>query len=76
MSLRQRVPFKFSDDGTEDDHILDEQGMQCVPISLGEITNLSIEQEELIEKLRQQSDAATRQYTALVQIVIALSCLL
>ncbi|EED82316.1 predicted protein [Postia placenta Mad-698-R] len=59
MSLRQRVPFKFSDDGTEDDHILDEQ-----------------EQEELIEKLRQQSDAATRQYTALVQIVIALSCLL
>lgn len=27
MSIRQRIPFKYSDESTDDDHILDEQGM-------------------------------------------------
>ncbi|GJE98414.1 hypothetical protein PsYK624_146440 [Phanerochaete sordida] len=66
MSIRQRVPFKFSDDGyaiDETGHILDEQGM-------------AVEQEEVIQKLRDTSEKRNAQYALLLQALVALSVLL
>ncbi|PCH40055.1 hypothetical protein WOLCODRAFT_162055, partial [Wolfiporia cocos MD-104 SS10] len=63
MSLRQRIPFRFSGDDNTDDaddtRILDEQ-----------------EQEEVIAHLRAQSHASAQRDARLVQAVLALSCLL
>ncbi|KAK7681527.1 hypothetical protein QCA50_015259 [Cerrena zonata] len=60
MSVRQRIPFKFSEDTQEEDqHILDEQ-----------------EQEELIQKLKEESDVHNAQYLMVLQALIGLSSIL
>ncbi|CAL1712586.1 unnamed protein product [Somion occarium] len=60
MSIRQRIPFKFTEDTQDEDiHILDEQ-----------------EQEELIQKLKEESDARNAQYRLLLQTVLGLSATL
>ncbi|KZT09118.1 uncharacterized protein LAESUDRAFT_748343 [Laetiporus sulphureus 93-53] len=61
MSLRQRVPFQSSAEN-------EQQGEEHILDDQ--------EQQELIEGLRRQSDAATSQYLFLVQAVIGLSLLL
>ncbi|KAI0917268.1 hypothetical protein AcW2_007447 [Taiwanofungus camphoratus] len=81
MSLRQRIPFKLSENNedTSNDRILDEQGMhvagQCLP-HLGDTVTNNKEQEEVIERLQTQSNTANNQYMLLCQVVIGLSCLL
>ncbi|TFY83376.1 hypothetical protein EWM64_g640 [Hericium alpestre] len=59
-SLRQRIPFNFSNDSDgEDTHILDEQ-----------------EQEELIQRLRAQNYDSNELYLRILSIAVALSCFL
>ncbi|KAI0076348.1 hypothetical protein K474DRAFT_1684890 [Panus rudis PR-1116 ss-1] len=60
MSIRQRIPFKFSEDATgEEDRILDEQ-----------------EQEELIQKLKSESESRTTQYTLTIHVLLGLCYIL
>ncbi|KAH9936380.1 uncharacterized protein B0H18DRAFT_1113779 [Fomitopsis serialis] len=76
MSIRQRIPFRFSEN-PEDDHVLDEQGASCLARHEHNVVEpASAEQEELIESLKNQSYAAASQYMLLGQVVITLSTLL
>ncbi|KAI0712144.1 hypothetical protein C8Q76DRAFT_622003 [Earliella scabrosa] len=58
-AVRQRVPFRFSEDDEQDGHILDEQ-----------------EQEELIGRLRQESETSNSIYYMGLQVVLGLSLLI
>ncbi|KAI0648034.1 hypothetical protein C8Q79DRAFT_548549 [Trametes meyenii] len=58
-AVRQRIPFRFSEDEGSEGHILDEQ-----------------EQEEVIERLREQSAGSNTVYLIGLQGVIGLSILL
>lgn len=81
MTLRQRIPFKFQNESEdEDEHVLDEQGTYMMPPNCSTYrfnsSQFFAEQEELIEDLRKQGDLASRQYLILLQVMLALSCLL
>ncbi|KAI0354992.1 hypothetical protein OH77DRAFT_1404123 [Trametes cingulata] len=58
-AIRQRVPFRYSEDGEQEGHVLNEQ-----------------EQEEVIERLRQESAGSNAAYLVGLQAVIGLSFLL
>ncbi|KAI1789640.1 hypothetical protein LXA43DRAFT_1020551 [Ganoderma leucocontextum] len=58
-AMRQRVPFRFSEDGDSDGRVLDEQ-----------------EQEQVIDRLRQQNEDSHTVYCMGLQVVIGISLLM
>lgn len=77
-TLHKRLTFKISDDHLglpeEDTRILDEQGLtfvmhsQTVPMLMSHI-----EQEEIVQRLRQANTASNRQYLNFLRVILSLS---
>ncbi|KAI0372190.1 hypothetical protein BV20DRAFT_940340 [Pilatotrama ljubarskyi] len=57
--MRQRIPFRFSEDGEQEGHIMDEQ-----------------EQDQVIDRLRQESVSSNTTYLLGLQAVVGLSIVL
>ena len=74
-NLRKRVTFSY-DDKEDDDRILDEQGQRRHTTVLKSRTDrgtCSLEQEELIQQLKEKSVKQSSQYKRQLQLIVGLS---
>lgn len=86
--LRKRAAFRFASDSTEDEdnHVLDEQGnflwtsfgssFRPPPLIQSQLVATSTEQEELIASLQNENLTSNQRYLSVLQVTVALSCLL
>lgn len=75
-TLRRRIPFQTSEEGQEDDRILDEEGKVTWHVKLYSIITCVEEQEQVLEALHKENDLRTRQYYTFLQICIAITLFL
>jgi hypothetical protein len=76
-SLRRRATFKFSEDGEEQERIFDEQGGHFfLQTQQHAFLNVVKEQDEVIQKLREQSQKSKEQQFIFVRILVLLSAML
>ena len=75
-AVRQRVPFRFSEDDGQDGPILDDQGTCTRPMSHSTSFHVSLEQEEVLHNLRRTDQRSNAVYYVGLRVVIGLSLMM